>query len=201
VQKTGVFITSADIVGYDDSKQADGKQRTGKVQIDFMPGDIEFMKHYYHSPHSKDMSQDGRSSNYKGVHRNLMVSAMIDKIDVNSSDETTPDGRPLEIERWMFSPTQGMVRVIRRPVEKKNGTGYTKANTNEVIKGPFKNPSDWAKILKLDNADDLYSFESLYAAAKKNYPSDLVQKVVSDFKSNPTIVKQGIPDEVKDDVK
>ena len=201
VQKTGVFITSADIVGYDDSKQADGKQRTGKVQIDFMPGDIEFMKHYYHSPHSKDMSQDGRSSNYKGVHRNLMVSAMIDKIDVNSSDETTPDGRPLEIERWMFSPTQGMVRVIRRPVEKKNGTGYTKANTNEVIKGPFKNPSDWAKILKLDNADDLYSFESLYSAAKKNYPSDLVQKVVSDFKSNPTIVKQGIPDEVKDDVK
>ena len=147
------------------------------------------------------MSQDGRSSNYKGVHRNLMVSSMIDKIDVNSSEDTTPDGRPLEIERWMFSPTQGMVRVIRRPVEKKNGTGYTKANTNEVIKGPFKNPSDWAKILKLDNADDLYSFESLYAAAKKNYPSDLVQKVVSDFKSNPTIVKQGIPDEVKDDVK
>ena len=60
IRKTSVFITSVDIVGYDPKKQADGKERTGKVQIDFMPGDVEFMKNYYHSPHSKEMSQDGR---------------------------------------------------------------------------------------------------------------------------------------------
>ena len=165
VQKTGVFITSADIVGYDDSKQADGKQRTGKVQIDFMPGDIEFMKHYYHSPHSKDMSQDGRSSNYKGVHRNLMVSAMIDKIDVNSSDETTPDGRPLEIERWMFSPTQGMVRIIRRPVEKKNGI----VTIGSAVNGSAAT-IDAEKILKLDKLLDLFDddeLDELIAAKKK----------------------------------
>ena len=128
------------------------------------------MKNYYHSPHSKEMSQDGRHSNYKGVHRNIMIASIAATIDPKASEETTSDGRPLELERWMFSPTDGFVRVIRRPVEKKSGVGHTKANKNEIIKGPLRILKDWAKILKLDSVDDLYSFETLYAAVKKNYP-------------------------------
>ena len=200
IKKSSVFMTTVDIVGYDDKKQAPGKQRTGKVQIDFMPGDVDFMKNYYHSPHSKEMSQDGRSSNYKGIHRNIMIATIVGTIDVKASDDTTSDGRPLEMERWMFSPTQGMVRVMRRPVEKKNGIGHTKANTNETIKGPFKDPADWAKILKLDNADDLYSFESLYAAVKKNYPTELAQTIFKNFKSNPSIENAGVPTELGESV-
>jgi len=201
IRKTSVFITSADIVGYDPKKQADDKERTGKVQIDFMPGDVEFMKNYYHSPHSKSMSQDGRHSEYKGVHRNIMVATMVANLDTKASEETTSDGRPLELERWMFSPTDGMVRVIRRPVEKKNGVGHTKANKNEIIKGPFKNPNDWAKILKLDSADDLYSFETLYDAIKKNYPAELAQKIFNDYKKNDAIQKAGVPSQLGESVK
>ena len=200
VQKTSVFITSADIVGYDPKKQIPGVKRTGKVQIDFMPGDVEFMKNYYHSPHSKSMSQDGRHSAYKGVHRNLMISAIIDKIDVKASKERTKDGRPLKLARWMFSPTDGIVRIIREPVPKANGEGYTKKNKNTITKGPFKKPEQWAKILKLDSADDLYSFETLLAAVKKNYPAETVSKVISDFKSNPTIQKAGVPSELGESV-
>ena len=200
VQKTSVFITSADIVGYDPKKQIPGAKRTGKVQIDFMPGDVEFMKSYYHSPHSKEMSQDGRSSKYKGVHRNIMISAMIDKIDVKASKERIEDGRPLKLARWMFSPTDGIVRVIREPVPKANGEGYTKKNKNTITKGPFKKPEQWAKILKLDSADDLYSFETLYAAVKKNYPADVANKMFNDFKSNPTIQQAGVPAELGESV-
>ena len=36
IKKSSVFMTSVDIVGYDPKKQASGKERTGKVQIDFM---------------------------------------------------------------------------------------------------------------------------------------------------------------------
>ena len=200
IKKSSVFMTVVDIVNYDPDKQLDGKTRTGKVQIDFMPGDVDFMKNYYHSPHSKEMSQDGRSSNYKGIHRNIMIASIAGAIGVKASKDTTSDGRPLEMERWMFSPTDGMVRVIRRPVEKKSGIGHTKANKNETIKGPFKDPKDWAKILKLDSADDLYSFESLYAAVKKNYPEELAQKIFKDFKSNPSIQGAGVPTELGESV-
>jgi hypothetical protein len=201
IRKTSVFITSADIVGYDPKKQADDKERTGKVQIDFMPGDVEFMKNYYHSPHSKSMSKDGKHSNYKGVHRNIMIASIAGVLDVVASDDKTSDGRPLELERWMFSPTDGMVRVVRRPVKKKNGLGYTKANKNEVIKGPFKSPKDWAKILKLDSVDDLYSFETLYAAIKKNYPSNIAADIFKNYKDNPSIQNAGVPTELSEGAK
>ena len=201
IRKTSVFITSADIVGYDPKKQADDIERTGKVQIDFMPGDVEFMKNYYHSPHSKSMSKDGKHSNYKGVHRNIMIASIAGVLDVVASDDKTSDGRPLELERWMFSPTDGMVRVVRRPVKKKNGLGYTKANKNEVIKGPFKSPKDWAKILKLDSVDDLYSFETLYAAIKKNYPSNIAADIFKNYKDNPSIQNAGVPTELGEGAK
>ena len=201
IRKTSVFITSADIVGYDPKKQADDIERTGKVQIDFMPGDVEFMKNYYHSPHSKSMSKDGKHSNYKGVHRNIMIASIAGVLNVVASDDKTSDGRPLELERWMFSPTDGMVRVVRRPVKKKNGLGYTKANKNEVIKGPFKSPNDWAKILKLDSVDDLYSFETLYAAIKKNYPSNIAADIFKNYKDNPSIQNAGVPTELSEGTK
>ena len=201
IRKTSVFITSADIVGYDPKKQADDIERTGKVQIDFMPGDVEFMKNYYHSPHSKSMSKDGKHSNYKGVHRNIMIASIAGVLNVVASDDKTSDGRPLELERWMFSPTDGMVRVVRRPVKKKNGLGYTKANKNEVIKGPFKSPKDWAKILKLDSVDDLYSFETLYAAIKKNYPSNIAADIFKNYKDNPSIQNAGVPTELGEGAK
>jgi hypothetical protein len=201
IRKSSVFMTVVDIVGFDANKKDGDKPRTGKVQIDFMPGDVDFMKNYYHSPHSKSMSKDGKHSNYKGVHRNIMIASIAGVLNVVASDDKTSDGRPLELERWMFSPTDGMVRVVRRPVKKKNGLGYTKANKNEVIKGPFKSPNDWAKILKLDSVDDLYSFETLYAAIKKNYPSNIAADIFKNYKDNPSIQNAGVPTELGEGAK
>ena len=189
IKQSSVIMTKVQIVNYDDDLNA-SKPRTGYVQVDFMPGDPEWMKTYYHSPRETE-------SKYKGVFRNLMIASIAGVYDREDSEETTGDGRPLESERWMFSPTEGLIRVKRTPVPKKSGEGYTKQNKNVPINKGIKNAEEIARTLGLDSAADLNSFESLLAAMKKNYPSDMVQKIVHNFKENRTVQDIGIPDELK----
>lgn len=196
--KTSVYITKIKIQNYDPNREMfDPKTkkslgvpegRTGFVQLDFMPGDPKWMKTYYHSPHEED-------SKYKGLYRNIMIASIAGRLNVVASDDTTSDGRPLEMERWMWS-SNGLVRVIRRPVEKKNGIGHTKANKNEVIDGPYYDDTEIAKKLKLGSPADMDSFESLYAAVKKNYPADLAKSIFKNFKDNPSIQNAGVPTEL-----
>lgn len=189
MKKSSVFMTTVDIVGYDAGKTRDGVERTGKVQIDFMPGDPGWMKTYYHAPHEKD-------SKYKGVFRNIMIASIAGRLNVVASDDKTEDGRPLEIERWMWSPTDGLIRVKRTPVPKANGQGYTKKNSNQIIDGPYKDANTIAKKLGLDNADDLYSFETLWNAISNKYDKDMVAKIADDFKNNKAVQDIGVPDEI-----
>ncbi len=189
MKKSSVFMTSVDIVGYDGNKTKDGIERTGKVQIDFMPGDPGWMKTYYHAPHEKD-------SKYKGVFRNIMIASIAGRLNVVSSDAKADDGRPLEQERWMWSPTDGLIRVKRTPVPKKNGEGYTKKNANTIIDGPYKNADEIAKQLGLTSGKDLYSFETLWSAISKKYNKDTVAKIADDFKNNKAVQDIGIPDEI-----
>ena len=200
--KTSVHITKIKIQNYDPNREMfDPKTkkslgvpegRTGFVQLDFMPGDPKWMKTYYHSPHEED-------SKYKGVHRNIMIASIAGRLNVAASDEKTEDGRPMEMERWMWS-SNGLVRVRRTPVPKKNGEGYTKKNNNEVIGGPYYDDATIAKKLQLDSPADMDSFESLYTAVKKNYPEELTQKIFKDFKSNPSIQNAGVPTELGESV-
>ena len=189
IAKSSVIMTKVQIVGYDDTKQVEGKPRTGYVQVDFMPGDPDWLKTYYHSPYEKD-------SKYKGVHRNIMIASIAGALNVKSSEERIDDGRPLEQERWMFSPTDGLIRVKRTPVPNKKGEGYTKKNNNEIIAGPFKGADQIADVLNLGTAADLDSFETLYNAVKKNYPQQLQREIFDAFKKNPTIANLGVPSEL-----
>jgi len=189
IAKTGVIMTKVKIVGYDPEKQTT-KPRTGYVQIDFMPGDPEWMKTYYHSPTDKE-------SKYKGVFRNLMIASIAGVYDRQDADEKLDDGRPLESKRWMFSPTNGLVRVIRTPVAKKSGEGYTKKNNNKKLQDGIKNPEEIAKALGLDSAKDLNSFESLLTAINKNYSSELAKTIKQNFIANSTVQDIGVPSELK----
>jgi len=189
IQKSSVFMTKVKIEGFD-SEKSDGRPRTGFVQIDFMPGDPGWMKTYYHSPTEQE-------SKYKGVFRNLLLASIAGQLDKKVSDETTEDGRPLQQERWMFSPRDGLVRVRRTPVPNKAGTGYTKKNNNKIIAEPNRTADSIASALKLNNAADLNSYESLKSAIEKNYPADLVKRILQDFVSNQTVQDIGIPDDLK----
>ena len=192
IAKSSVIMTSVNIVGYDANKKSPdpSKPRTGKVQVDFMPGDPGWMKTYYHAPSEKE-------SKYKGVFRNVMIATIASILDRKDSTDTIDDGRPTESERWMWSPTDGLVRIKRTPVPKKNGGGYTKKNQNVMIDGPYKNPNDIAKKLKLDDAKDLNSYESLKAAMEKNYPPKLVQSILDNFSESGIVKDIGVPDDLK----
>ena len=198
VKKSSVFMTVVDIVGYNAEHTKEGLLRTGKVQIDFMPGEPEWMKTYYHSPHEKSMSKDGRSSNYKGTFRNIMLATMAAVYQSDSTEEQNEHGRPLEQKRWIWSPSDGLNWISRKPKPKANGEGYTKANVDTRLDGPYKNPTEIATKFGLDSAEDLYSFETLLAAIKKNYPEEVSSKIIRLFKDNGQIQSMGIPLELED---
>lgn len=186
--KSSVIMTKVKIVDFDQSKQT-LKPRTGYVQVDFMPGDPGWMKTYYHSPHEKE-------SKYKGVFRNIMIATIAAIYQRNDSEEKIEDGRPVESERWLWSPADGLVRVKRTPVPKAKGDGYTKKNKNEIINQPIKTAPEIAKALGLDGPEDLNSFETLLAAVEKNYPAELVQKIKESFAENGQVKDIGVPDEL-----
>ena len=190
IAKSSVIMTKVKIADYDPNKQVQGKPRTGYVQVDFMPGDPGWLKTFYHAPHEKD-------SKYKGVFRNILVSSIAAHLDRKDSAQKISDGRPVQAERFMWSPTDGLIRVLRTPEPNKKGDGYTKKNNNKIIDGPYKDPNDIAKVLKLDSADDLYSYETLRKAMDKNYPSELVNSILRDFADNSVIKDVGVPTDIK----
>lgn len=191
IAKSSVIMTKVQIVNYDESK-TDGRPRTGYVQVDFMPGDPGWMKTFYHSP-----SQD--ESKYKGVFRNIMISTIAAVHNRIDSDAKLEDGRPMESTRYLWSPTDGLVRVKRTPARNKADTGYTKKNINQTIDGPWKQPDEIAQQLGLNDAAQLNSFETLLDAIKKNYTKEEQQRVISSFKNNKIVNDIGIPQELADE--
>ena len=191
--KSSVIMTKVKIVNYDQNKASDDPKhgpRTGFVQVDFMPGDPGWMKTYYHSPSSSE-------SKYKGVFRNLMIATICAVYQRNASEEKIDDGRPVEVERWMWSPTDGLIRIKRTPVPKKNGEGYTKKNQNVKVAEPIKDADGIAKALGFDSGADLNSYESLKAAMEKNYDAATVQNILSSFAKNGTVIDVGVPDDIQ----
>lgn len=190
IAKSSVIMTKVKIADYDPNKQVQGKPRTGYVQVDFMPGDPGWMKTFYHAPHEKD-------SKYKGVFRNILVSSIAAHLARKDSEQKISDGRSVQSERYMWSPTDGLVRIVRTPEPNKKGDGYTKKNNNKIIAGPYKDPNEIAKVLQLDSADDLYSYETLRKAMDKNYSPDLVNVILKDFANNSVIKDVGVPTDIK----
>jgi hypothetical protein len=198
LEKTSVFITKVKIENYDPKREwidpATGESkgipegRTGYAQLDFMPGDPGWMKTYYHSPHEEN-------SRYKGVMRNILLSTIAAVYNSKASEDETPDGRPMEIERYMWGSKDGLVRVKRTPVPRKDGNGYTAQNKNEIIGGPWKDPDEIAKQLGMNNADDLYSFETLWKAIQ-HYPDAMKHQIAQGLKDNKVVQDIGIPAEL-----
>lgn len=190
IAKSSVIMTKVKIADYDPNKKVEGKPRTGYVQVDFMPGDPGWLKTFYHAPHEKD-------SKYKGVFRNILMSSIAAHLDRKDSEQKISDGRPVQSERYMWSPTDGLIRVLRTPEPNKKGDGYTKKNNNKIIDGPYKDPNEIAKVLQLDSADDLYSYETLRKAMDKNYPAELVNVILKDFAENSVVKDVGVPTDIK----
>ena len=189
LEKTSVIITKVKIEGYDPSKETD-LPRTGYVQLDFMPGDPDWLKTYFHSPREEE-------SQYKGVYRNILLAEIAAHYERSESGGTLPDGRPIKLERFMWSPTQGLVRVVRTPALDKTGERYLKKSNTATINGPWKSPEEIVRVLNLGDITALNSFEMLLAAINRNYDPKLVEVILRKMAASPNVKQMGIPEELE----
>ena len=180
IKKSSVIMTRMKIADYDSKLKTD-KERTGFVQVDFMPGnDVSWLKTYYHSPSEME-------SKYRGEYRNLLMAIWLKYKDLKKSPEKFEDGRPKFIERYMWSPRDGLVK-IRRHYHKD-----IKKFNNEIIGGPWKTPYEIQKTLGLK---DLYGFEKVFESIERQNPP-FMKTLVEDFVAHETIKRLGVPSEME----
>lgn len=185
-----VVISKVQIQNYNPDIETD-KVRTGFVQVDFMiDKSPTWLKTFYHAPSETE-------SKYKGAHRNIVIGALSQHVDPVRSKESTPDGRPMAIERYMYSSKKGLVRIRRTPVPKKSGEGFTKAHHNEIIDGPWLTGDEVAAKLKLGTNKDLNSFETVWDAIEKNHGKEIAAKVAVALTKDKSIQSLGVPDEIQ----
>lgn len=167
------------------------KPRTGMVQVDFMPGEREWMKTFYHSPNLLK-----KQSAYSGFYRNLMLATIAGVYKGKRSTAEVEDGRPKWLERFKYG-FNGLTRVRRTPgINKKTGK-LLKKNVDEVVGGPWMTKDDIVKQLNLGSAEALDSFESLLSAIKQNYSPEYVDTIIETIKNNNQVKEMGIPNEIQ----
>lgn len=172
--------------------------RTGTVQVDFVFADHAYTKFFYHSA--------GNDSAYKGVHRNLAISAIAGYTDRCDSDELDDMGRSVEIIRWKFG-INGFVK-IRRYSRKDKNDKWIKSQKDENIGIPKTDPLLIAEILLGDGADvsDLDSLETIIAACKRFFTKEkqdlIFERIafnINDYNNRSiktSLVAYGVPDEI-----
>lgn len=161
------------IQGYDETKNDRGP-RTGMVQIDFFPGDIDWLTTYYHSP--------GEESKLKGTHRNVFLTTIAEYVDRKASKEKDDFGRPAKVVRWRWSPRDGLIKI--RAQSKQNPQGKTAKKQDVVyLSDPIRNPDLIVAKLFGDNTDTgvLNSVESLVDAVKASFPKKTAEAIFKDY--------------------
>ena len=177
ITRGSVIMTKVKIVDYDPEKiPTNGKPRTGFVQVDFMPGDINWMKTYYHAPYED-------KSDYSGYHRNLLLSITAATLNRKVVGEPLDDGRYPQEERYVFGGN-GLMRVLQKPKPKATGDGYTKQNERVMIDGPWKTGDEIARELNLGSNEDLESVETINSAISRNYDQTTQDKIFNQFKKS-----------------
>lgn len=151
------------------------RPRTGYVQVDLMFGDRDWNKFYYHSA--------GDASKFKGVHRNLMIAAIVKNMVEFESKELDAYGRPVETIRFIFSPTNGLIKIKRTSKKNKKGE-WIRGQDTEYLSKPIKSPEMITKMIFGKNASVgvFQSLETLVQAVKKYLP-DQADKIFRNFMS------------------
>lgn len=158
------------ISNYDESKQ--GRQpRTGLVQIDLMPGDVDWFRTFFHSP--------GTTSKYKGMYRNIALSTVAALLDNKASKKMDDQDRPVTLVRWRWGKAGGLQKVRKTGVKNKKTGKWLKKQNVEAITDPVKDPNEIAKILFKGKAgaEALNSLESIIDAVKKAYPKKAAEAI------------------------
>ena len=119
---SGILTLRFPISNYDESQQ-ERQPRTGFVQVDLIPGDVDWMRTFFHSP--------GKTSEYKGAHRNIALATVAALLDNTASDEMDSHDRPVAAERWSWGKKEGLQKVRKTGIKK--GDKWLKKQDIEVI--------------------------------------------------------------------
>ncbi len=162
------------ISNYDETKQ-DRQPRTGKVQVDIIPGEVEWYKTFYHSP--------GDASKLKGIHRNIGLAMLAKNLDAEASEEEDSHGRPVELTRWMWGQKNGLTRIHRTSQRNKRTGDWLKKQNTEQLTKPLKDPAKIAEILFRGKAgpEALDSIETMVDAIKKAYSKKEQNAIFADM--------------------
>lgn len=142
------------------------------VQIDLFFGDNEWLKFFYHSP--------GEKSKLKGIHRNILINIILKNISQESQEKDTY-GRPVEVVRYKYAPSEGgFIKIISRSVKNKKGE-YLKKREETKLSSPIRDIDLFAKLIFGKNVDASIfdSVESLVEGVKKYLPNP--EKIFKDY--------------------
>ena len=163
----GNITIRAPIANYDASK--DGRQpRTGFVQVDFLPGDPAWLKTFFHSP--------GDQSKFKGIHRNMALTAVSNLLGAKSTKEQDDFDRPVSTVRWQWGLKNGLVKVRKSSRKNKKTGKWIKKQDTEILGDPITDPKKIAHVLFKGKAgpEALNSMETILDASAKAYnPKEL----------------------------
>lgn len=175
------------------STYAERLPRTGFVQVDFIFGNLEWEKFYHYSP--------GSASGYKGLHRNIAISAITYATCIIIDNKVDGYNRPVSIEKWKWSP-KGLLRVIRSSKQRENGS-WLKTQTDTIIDGPYKDPEFIARTIfpKDGTPDDMHSLENIIQAVKRNYSKkiqhSIFKRMAESFSENTDALCFSYPTEIE----
>lgn len=161
-----------------------------RYQVDFMYGDLDWLKFYFYSP------SEGESK-FKGAHRNLAIVGLIQSKLLESSSECDDYGTPVDITRYILSPSRGLCRVNRKRLKVVKGSKTVwKEIETEISK--TKSPTEIAHALGVSTPNELCTLEqvcnliNLYGDTDKVY-----QNVARNFLNARLVTGYDIPDCIK----
>jgi hypothetical protein len=172
VKRLGKLVTTRIPIQKYSSDHNSRQPRTGFVQVDFIFGNVEWLKLFYHSPCSTE-------SNLKGTHRNLAISAVAGFVDREEDEELDVYERPVKLVRWKWSPNDGLVKVLRTSQKNVRTGEWIKKQHDNVLTDPEYCADKVANIIFKGKADAsaLNSAESVINAVKLAYDADTQAKI------------------------
>lgn len=169
------------IIGYrSDINTGETVKRTGLVQIDFIPGDLDWLEFFYFWD---------SGSKLKGTHRNIAISTLATHVGVKVYDETLDEsGRFSNFSRYKWSPKNGLQYVNRVTPRDRNGN-FRKTQRESILSDGITDPDRIAEILfsgKLGK-EYLNSAETVIDAIQQVYPDnahDILRHIAYRFENN-----------------
>jgi len=170
VRKFGSMICLLYPISNYDSTKCDRLPRTGKVQIDFNFGNIEWLKLFNYC--------DGNLSKFKSVHRNLCIAAILSSIPESESNQKDEYGRSVDVIKYKWSPS-GLIKTHRVSVYNSDGK-CSKKQKDTPIGEPITS-IELISPLIFKNSDatinDINSVETILVAIKKFFNIDYQEKI------------------------